>query len=118
MLELKILFFGSIVQFICYCIVGVIRNDVKLFIKILSISSILYLLIGITLTFVWPLESKLLGECGTERFGPIVFVSILGNLINIGIFGLCYLLLLIFNWIIELIGDFGFKIKLPDTRKK
>jgi len=110
-----ILYFGSVIQFLGYLIIGVKRRDYKVSSKFFFACVLFYLLVGIGLTLM-NINSPLKGDCGTEKFNYLTAISLLGNFINIGVLAMSILFLKILKTMNNTFLDMGFYTFLPRSK--
>ena len=93
MLEFKILQIGLMLHLVLQVYNGFKQRSMKPNKKILCSSIFAFIVIGSILTIINLYSTADFGECGTKRFNPLTIIVIWGNLLNLLVFLISYIIL-------------------------
>ena len=97
MLEFKIIQIGLILHLLIQVYNGFKLKNMRPNLKILWASIFVFIVVGSILTFMNLYSSEDFGECGTKRFNPLIMIIIWGNLLNLVVVLISYIILRIYQ---------------------
>ena len=92
-MEYGIILLGTLIHFILQLFTGFSQRSFKPSGDILKYSIFAFLLIGVIFTLINCNSTYDFGECGTKGFNPLTIIAIQGNILNLLIYPVSFIVL-------------------------